>query len=103
MILEIFKKLIIQSLPCSVNIFRHILKLRLKDQLIQIWYGNISESRKKIIVFLKIILNLPDSLRNFFTKFRFRNHRLPIERGCNENIPPDMPLCHYCREDIQCR
>ena len=73
MILEIFKKLIIQSLPCSVKTFRHKLKLRLKDQLIQIWYGNISESRKCInyrifenhFEFEKYLVNFPDSLRKF--------------------------------------
>ena len=46
------------------------------------------------------MVDLPDSLREILTKFRCRNHRLPIERGCHENIPPDMRLCHYCCEDI---
>ena len=46
------------------------------------------------------MVDLPDNLRKILTKFMCRNHRLPIERGCQENIPPDMRLCHYCREDI---
>ena len=33
---------------------------------------------------------LPCSVNNF----------IEIERGCHENIPPDMRLCHYCHEDI---
>ena len=97
-----------QSLPCSVSTFRNILKLRLKDHFIQKWHESISESRicinyrifKNHFKLEKYLVDLPDNLRKILTKFRCRNHRLPIERGCQENIPPDMRLCHYCREDI---
>ena len=46
------------------------------------------------------LVDLPDNFRKILTKFRCLNHHLPIERGSNENIPPDLRLCHYCREDI---
>ena len=96
------------SSPCSVSTFRNIIKLRLKDQFIQKWHESISESRKCINYRIfknhfkleKYLVDLPDNLRKILTKFRCRNHRLPTERGCQENIPPDMRLCHYCREDI---
>ena len=82
-----------QSLPCSVSTFRNILKLRLKDQFIQKWHESISESRKCInyrifknhVKLEKYLVDLHDNLRKILTKFRCRNHRLPIERGCQEN------------------
>ena len=97
-----------QSLPCSVSTFRNILKLRLKDQFIQKWHESISESGKCLNYRIfknhfkleKYLVDLPDNLRKMLTKFRCRNHRLPIERGCHENNPLDMRLCHYCPEDI---
>ena len=59
-----------QSLPCSVSTFRNILKLRLKDQLIQKWHESISESRKCINYRIsknnfkleKYLVDLPDNL-----------------------------------------
>ena len=59
-----------QSLPCSVNTFRNILKLRLKDQFIQKWHESISESRKCINYRIlknhckleKYLFDLPDTL-----------------------------------------
>ena len=99
---------LVQSLPCSVSTFRNLLKLRFKDQFILKWHESISESRKCINYRIfknhfkleKYLVDLPKNLRKILTKFRCCNHRLPIERGCQENIPPDMRLCHYCREDV---
>ena len=31
-----------------------------------------------------------------FSKFRCRNHKLPIEIGSRENVPRDMCLCKLC-------
>ena len=71
-----------------------MLKLRLKDHFIQKWHESIPESRKYINYRIfknhfkleKYLVDLPDKLCKILTKFRCRNHRLPIERGCHENI-----------------
>ena len=97
-----------QFLIFSVNTFRKILKLRLKDQFIQKWHESTSESRqcinyrilKIIINFKKKLIDLPYNLCKIKKKCRCRNQRLPTERRCHENIQPDMRLCHNCREDI---
>ena len=48
-----------------------------------------------------IYLNeLPDLLRKYFTKFRCRNHRLPIEAGVRSQVLRDMRICQFCETDI---
>ena len=55
---------------------------------------------KNIFGFEKYLIELPEELRKYLTKFRCRNHRLPIEIGCHENVLRDMRICQYCRKDI---
>ena len=97
-----------QTMPFSVDCLRHNLKIRLRDQIIQKWQEGISQSRKctnyrifkNIFGFDNYLIELPEELRKYLTKFRCRNHRLPIEIGCHENVLRDMRICQHCRKDI---
>ena len=75
-----------QSLPKSPDHFNTILKLRLHDQFIQNWNEGITKGGKCIIKntfgFEKYLTELPVNNRILMTKFRCRDHRLPIEAGC---------------------
>ena len=97
-----------QSIPHSADNLRDKIKIRLKDQFIQQWYEGISHGGKctnyrifkKIFTFEKYLTELPDQLRKNMTKFRCRNHRLPIESGCRTHVSRDMRICQHCRKDI---
>ena len=54
----------------------------------------------RLILNLKALNELPEELRKYLTKFRCRNHRLPIEIGCHKNVIRDMRICQHCRKDI---
>lgn len=97
-----------QCLPYSVAHFKTIFKIRLKDQFIQKWQTGISEGGKCTVYRIikssfgleTYLLKLPLHSRKVLTKFRCRNHRLPIERASYENVLRDMRICHFCRKDI---
>ena len=84
------------------------MKLRLKDQFIQKWHENISQGGKCTVYriikttfgFENYLNTLPHLLRKYLTKFRCRNHRLPIEAGVRSQILRDMRLCHFCQKGI---
>ena len=90
-----------QTLPCSIEAFKQSVKLRLKDQFIQKWQESISQGGKCTIYriikttfgFENYLNDLPDLLRKYFTKFRCRNHRLPIEAGVRSQVLRDMRVC----------
>ena len=42
------------------------------------------------------LVKLPVSLRISLTKFRFSNHKLPIERGIYENLECSERKCNVC-------
>ena len=84
-----------QFLPKSPDNLNTILKLRLHDQFIQNWNGGITKGGKCTVYriikntfgfcffgFEKYLTELPVNNRIVMTKFRCRNHRLPIEAGC---------------------
>ena len=93
-----------QSLPASRECFRQSIKVRLRDQFIHQWITEINESGKYIIyrtfkttfTFKNYLISLPRKLKNIFTKFRCRNHRLPIETGCRERVLWDTRVCTKC-------
>ena len=98
-----------QSLPCSIEVFKHSVKIRLKDQFIQKWHEIISQRGKCTVYriiktsgfgFESYLNELPDLLRKYFTKFRYRNHRLPIEAGVRSKVLRDMRICQFCETDI---
>ena len=97
-----------QSLPCSIEVFKHSVKIRLKDQFIQKWHEMISQGGKYTVYriiktsfgFESYLNELPDLLRKYFTKFRCRNHRLPIEAGARSQVLRDMRICQFSETDI---
>ena len=97
-----------QTLPCSIKALKQSVKLRQKDQFIQKWQESISQGGKCTIYriikttfgFENYLNDLPDLLRKYFTKFRFRNHRLPIEAGVRSQVLRDMRVCQFCKTDI---
>ena len=97
-----------QSLPCSIEVFKQSVKIRLGDQFIQKWHETISQGGKCTIYriiktsfgFENYLNVLPDLLRKYFTKFRCRNHRLPIEAGARSQVLRDMRMCQFCEIDI---
>ena len=87
--------------------FKQSVKLRLKEQFIQTWHKSISQvtcTKYRIIKitfgFENYLNDLPDLLRKYFTKFRCRNHRLPIEAGVRSQVLRDMRVCQFCKTDI---
>ena len=95
-----------QSLPKSPHHFNTILKLRLHDQFIQNWNEGITKGGKCTVYriikntfgFEKYLTELPVNNRILMTKFRCRNHRLPIEAGCRAQIQRDLRLCLHCND-----
>ena len=91
-----------QSLPASRECFRQSIKVKLRDQFIHQWITEINESGKCIIyrtfkttfTFENYLISLPRKLKIIFTKFRCRNHRLPIETGCREQGSPGHPYMY---------
>ena len=75
-----------------------------KDQYIQEWNSKVDESGKCInykifktnIKLEKYLLTLPKTYRILFTRFRLRNHKLPIEIGAHRNIPRNLRKCKTC-------
>ena len=88
-----------QTLPYSIEAFKQLVKLRLKDQFIQKWQESISQGGKCTIYriikttfgFENYLNDLPDLLTNIFTKFGCRNHRLPVE----VSGPKSFVICVY--------
>ena len=88
--------------------FKQSVKLRLKDQFMQKWQESISQRGKCTIYriikttfgFENYLNDLPDLLRKYFTKFRCRNYRLPIEAGVRSQVLRDMRVCQFCKTDI---
>ena len=39
-------------------------------------------------------------LCEYLMSYRTRNHRLPVEAGRWQSIPPNKRLCSYCKSDI---
>ena len=92
-----------QNVP-SPNYFRNIVKLRIKDQFVQLWQSEINESRKfanyKIFKttfgFENYFKLLPTNLALTFCHFRCCNNKLPIEKGILYGIERNRRFCHLC-------
>ena len=87
---------------------RYSVKIRLKISLFKNWHEIISQGGKCTVYrniktsfgFESYLNELPDLLRKYFTKFRCRNHRLPIEAGVWSQVLRDMRICQFCETDI---
>ena len=84
-----------QKIPRTLEYFKIVFKTRLKDQFLQTWTGDIASNAKCInyrmyksdISLEFYLIFLPIKLRTVSSRFRCRNHKLPVETGINKNIP----------------
>ena len=95
-----------QTPPCISWLKLHISNVY-KDQYLQKWSSIVNTSSKCInYKYFKCnfkmedyLLTLPNKLRIPLTKFRLRNHNLPIEKGVHKNIPRPQKLCKLCNDE----
>jgi len=84
--------------------FKGYIKQLLHDQYLQNWFASLNDSSKclhyktfKASFSFEPYLNaLTHKMAGIYTKFRCRNHKLPIEKGCYANIPREQRLCTFC-------
>lgn len=90
------------------KLFLHAFTQRLKDQFLQDWSSNISNSPKLMCYSnFKTIFEHENYLshinirkfRSALAKLRISNHDLNIERGRYRNIMREDRLCELCREE----
>ena len=88
-----------QLIPGSINSFKKKLQQRIKDHFFQHWTSEINLSRKCLnYKMFTTTLNLKTYLVNL--SYRCRNHNLPIESGCRQNIPRNLRICELSTQDI---
>ena len=93
-----------QQIPGSTDWFKQTLRLRLKDQFQQKWHSEVNNSVKcsnyrtfKSKLNLEpYLMQLPTCYKYAMTKFRCRNHSLPIEVGRSVNLDRDERFCMFC-------
>ena len=93
-----------QKIPRTFDFFKTAFKTRLKDQYLQTWTADIMSNAKCInyrmfkgdISLEPYLTSLPIQLRNNVSRFRCRNHKLPIEKGIYQNIPRSERVCIKC-------
>ena len=81
---------------------------KIKDQFIQNWTANIEcTSNSNIYSIFKTkfersqyILQLPQSFCKRFTRFRTRNHKLPVETGKWKGLQLSKRKCTLCDRDV---
>ena len=79
------------------------LQQRLADQFLQKWSAEIYESNKcmNCRIFKKslnlegYLIDLSFQQRRLMTRFRCRNHKLPIELGCRLGINRNLRICSH--------
>ena len=42
------------------------------------------------------LIKLPENLRAVLTKFRCRNHKMPVEIGVRDDVPREQRICNLC-------
>ena len=88
----------------SENVFKNMVKQRLKDQYIQTWTNEINMNNicynyrmfKTEFKFEQYLINLERPLRDYMLKFRLSNHKLPIHSQRFLGIRRDERLCEIC-------
>ena len=96
-----------QLIPESIKSFKKKLQQRIKDKFFQHWTSEIKLSIKCLNYRMftttqnlkTYLVNLSYRERGIMAKFRCRNHNLPIESGCRQNIPR-LWKCELCTQDI---
>ncbi len=93
-----------QGMDINLTWLKTTLSNTLKDQFQQEWNEAVFYSSKCInyrtfketFQYEAYLTNLPTKLRIYFTKFRCRSHRLPIEDGTFKGITKNLRLCTKC-------
>ena len=89
-------------------LLKQSVKLRINVQFIQKWHTSILQGGKCTIYriikttfgFENAFKDLPDNLKKYITKYRCRNHFLPIEAVVRSQVLRDMCVCQFCKTDI---
>lgn len=82
--------------------FSKAAKQKLRDLFLVEWYQNIESNVnyrifKHTFIFESYLTSIPRNLLYYFTSFRTRNHRLPVETGRWANIDIKERKCNLCR------
>ena len=88
----------------SVEWLKNTVQTNNTDRFIQQWFSDIEISSKCLnyrifknqFGFEPYLIHLPDHLKIALTRFRCRNHKLPIELGIYKDIARCNRLCKYC-------
>ena len=95
-----------QKIPRTLEYFKKVFKTRLKDQYLQTWTDDVAPNAKcinyrmyKSDISLEFYITfLPMKLKTVFSRFRCRNHKLPVETGIYKNIPISGRVCVKCTQ-----
>ncbi|KAK6175976.1 hypothetical protein SNE40_014348 [Patella caerulea] len=95
-----------QACNINANCLKQFLLLRLKDQYQQEWNSTVHNTSKcknyrlfkSTFIFEQYLIDLPPKYRHYFSKFRCRSHRLPIEAGVFIKTPEEHRICSLCNE-----
>ena len=93
-----------QKIPYISNSFKNKIQIRSKDQFRQNWASELFDTSKCLNYrMFKINFKYENYLsileykqRIVITKFRCRNHKLPIETGSHNNVPRELRICLKC-------
>ena len=88
----------------NIDIFKSDIKRIAKLQFEQEWQATVNNSDKCITYRIvktefqleNYLLNIPVNCRPIITKFRLRNHKLPIEKGIYNDTPRNERICLLC-------
>jgi hypothetical protein len=88
----------------TVDMFKNVVKERMKDQFLQRWQQELMESSsclnyrlfKHNFQFERYLIDLPPDYSNSFLRFRVLNHRLPIQRLRYQKIERSLRVCDLC-------
>ena len=88
----------------SLEQFKNIVRQRLQDQFLQLWYRELEENSvccnyrlfKQSFCFEEYLNLLPLSLRQSFLRFRLVNHKLPVQQKRLHNMPREERFCTLC-------
>ena len=88
----------------SVNIFKNMIKQRMKDQYLQYWNDELNNNSlcfnyrmfKTEFCFERYLVDLDKPLQRNLLKLRFSNHKLPIHAQRFLNVPRNERLCKLC-------
>ncbi len=94
-------------IPISSSDLKLVVKQKLCDQFIQKWFSDLESSSRDFYKIIKKNFELEAYLtrlaakdRQYITKFRLSNIKLPIETGRWHKIAKENRLCNFCRESI---